>query len=77
MPLTPNFSLITFSFSFLNRLDKLNNGIAIGFRQLVELLGGSIAIRLLGVAMPHDGLDDGAGPAVVQTIVGTGEPVGG
>ena len=59
--------------TILYRLNKLNDGIAIGFRQIVEFLSGTIAIRLLGVAMPHNGLDDGTGPAVVQTIVGTGE----
>ena len=51
---------------FLNRFNEFHDSITIGFGKLVELLGGSVGIALLGVAVPHDGFDDGACAAVVQ-----------
>ena len=51
-----------------NGSEELDQGVAIGLWQLIELQRGSIAIALLGVAVPEDGLDLIAGATVVQAV---------
>ena len=55
--------------TILYRLDKLNDGIPIGFRQIVELLGGAIAIRLFRVAMP-EALSDREKDVIIALVQG-------
>ena len=55
--------------TILYRLNKLNDGIAIGFWQIVELLGGAIAIRLFRVAMP-EALSDHEKDVIIALVQG-------
>ena len=52
---------------WLNRVNEFHDGIAVFLRQFAEFLHCAAGIAL-GIAMPHDGLDDGLGATVVQTV---------
>ena len=56
---------------WLNCIDEFHDGIAVFLRQLAEFLHRAASVAL-GVAVPHDGLDDGLGAAVVQSVTATG-----
>ena len=58
-------------YSALYGLYELNDGIAVVLREVVELFSRRVSIGASGIAVPHNGLDDGAGTAVVQAVVGT------
>lgn len=57
--------------SSLNRLDESDHRVTIGLAEFTEFLDAAAGITL-GVTVPHDGFDDVAGAAVMQTVVGTG-----
>ena len=50
-----------------NGIDKLHNGIAVLLAELAEFFDGPAGVALCA-AVPHDGFDDIAGAAVVQTV---------
>ena len=52
---------------WLNCIDEFHDGIAVFLRQFAEFLDCAAGIAL-DIAMPHDGLDDGLGATVVQTV---------
>ena len=56
---------------WLNRVNEFHDGVAVFFRQLAEFLHRASCVAL-GVAVPHDGLDDGLCAAVVQAVTTTG-----
>ena len=56
---------------FLNGINEFHNSVSVLLVQGAELLDRAAGIAL-AVAVPHDGLDDGLGAAVVQTIDATG-----
>ena len=55
----------------LNCINKFHDRIAVFLVQLAEFLHRATGIAL-GIAMPHDGLDDGLGATVVQTVTASG-----
>lgn len=55
-----------------DRLKKLHNGVAVGLRQMVELLRRGVRMALLAVRMPHYGLYLVARAAVVQAVFSSG-----
>ena len=55
----------------LDGIDELHDGIAVLLAEVAEFLHGPAGVAL-AVAVPHDGFDDVAGAAVVQTVGGAG-----
>ena len=50
-----------------NGIDEFYDSVAVFLGQFAEFLHGAAGVAL-GVAVPHDGFDDGLGAAVVQTV---------
>ena len=55
-----------------DRLKKLHNGVAVGLRQIVELLRRPVCVALFTVRVPHYSLYLVARAAVVQTVLRAG-----
>ena len=56
---------------WLNCIDEFHDSVAVFLRQFAELLHRAAGVAL-GVAVPHDGLDDSLRAAVVQTVAASG-----
>ena len=54
----------------LNCVNEFHDGIAVFLRQFPEFLHRTAGIALR-IAVPHNGLDNGLGAAVVQTVAAT------
>ena len=65
------FLIFVSSCNDLDSIDECYYSITLCFWQVVELLGSIECLAVFAVAMPHDGFDDCASTAVVQTVICT------